>query len=59
VSSVAALRTASKQLHERIDSLWFPYLPGINPWDIAENYAEYLGLRTVEEWAKGTKPSPV
>jgi hypothetical protein len=59
VSSLAALRAASKQFIERIDSMWFPNLPGISPWDIAENYAEYLGFRAVEEWAKASKLSPV
>ena len=37
---------------KRIESMWFPELPGINAWPIAENYAEYLGFRAIEKWAK-------
>lgn len=40
------------QLKIRVESTWFPELPGISPWDVAENYAEYLGFRAVERWAK-------
>lgn len=40
------------QFKIRVESMWFPKLPGINIWDIAENYTEYLGLRMVERWAK-------
>jgi len=40
------------QFKIRVESMWFPELPGISSWDIAENYAEYLGFRAVERWAK-------
>jgi len=36
----------------RIESMWFPHLPGMHYSDVAENYAEYLGLRAVERWAE-------
>jgi hypothetical protein len=51
--------TAVREFEERITSMWFPNLPGISPWDIAENYAEYLALRAIEEWAKSSKLLPV
>jgi hypothetical protein len=56
VLSVADLRAASTQFVQRVESMWFPNLPGISPWDVAENYAEYLALRAVEEWANAMKP---
>lgn len=40
------------QVRNRVESMWFPELPGISSWDIAENYAEYLGFRAIERWAK-------
>jgi hypothetical protein len=40
------------QFKIRAESMWFPELPGISAWGIAENYAEYLGFRAVERWAK-------
>jgi hypothetical protein len=43
------------QFKIRVESMWFPQLPGINPWDIAENYAEYLGFRAVERWANSVR----
>lgn len=36
----------------RISSMWFPDLPGLSSWDIAENYSEYLGFRAIERWAR-------
>lgn len=44
--------SAVQQFEHRVESMWFPTLPGISPWDIAENYAEYLGFRAIEKWAK-------
>ena len=41
-----------EQMQLRIEGMWFPDLPGISPWDISENYAEYLGFRAIERWAK-------
>ncbi len=38
----------------RIERMWFPHLPGIETTSVAENYAEYLGLRSIERWAKTT-----
>jgi hypothetical protein len=38
-------------LKKRIESIWFPTISGILPWDIAENYATYLGFRRIEQWA--------
>jgi len=43
---------AVRQFKIRIESMWFPDLPGISVSDIGENYAEYLGFRAVERWAK-------
>jgi len=40
------------QFEVRVESMWFPDLPGVSTWDIAENYAEYLGFRALERWAK-------
>jgi len=45
------------QFKVRVASMWFPDLPGISTWDIAENYAEYLGFRAVERWAKTARGS--
>ena len=39
------------QFKRRVDAMWFPELPGIEPWDIAENFSEYLALRKIEKWA--------
>lgn len=44
--------TSIKQMTDRFDYMWFADLPGVSPWDIAENLAEYLGFRAVEDWAK-------
>lgn len=44
------------QFKIRVESMWFPGLPGISRWDIAENLAEYLGFRAVERWAKKARP---
>lgn len=43
---------------ERVNAMWFPHLPGVSPWDIAENYAEYLGFRAIERWAKASRLEP-
>ncbi|MGH7405657.1 MAG: hypothetical protein ACREJA_07255 [Candidatus Methylomirabilales bacterium] len=37
----------------RVEAIWFPALPGISVWDVAQNYAEYLGFRAIERWARG------
>lgn len=39
-------------MRRRMESMWFPYIPGIAPWDIADNYSEYLGFRAIERWAQ-------
>ncbi len=44
--------TDFRQLRDRSDHMRFAHLPGVSPWDIAENLAEYLGFRAVEEWAR-------
>lgn len=41
-----------QQFKIRVGAMWFPQLPGISTMDIAQNYAEYLGFRAVERWAK-------
>jgi hypothetical protein len=41
-----------EQFKIRVESMWVPELPGISASYIAENYAEYLGFRAVERWAK-------
>lgn len=49
------VRTAQEiidQFKIRVESMWFPELPGISAWNIGENFAEYLGFRAVERWAK-------
>jgi hypothetical protein len=43
------------QFKTRVESMWFPDLPGMSAWDIAENYAEYLGFRAVERWAESVR----
>ena len=50
--STASLTKLVDQLTKRVNAMWFPDLPGIEPWDIAENLSEYLALREVEKWAK-------
>ncbi|MCX6101585.1 MAG: DUF2726 domain-containing protein [Candidatus Bipolaricaulota bacterium] len=40
-----------EQFRIRVESMWFPRLPGLSAWDITEHYAEYLGFRAVEQWA--------
>jgi len=40
-----------RQFQIRVESMWFPDLPGLSVWDIAENYSEYLGFRAIEGWA--------
>ncbi len=42
----------------RAESMWFPSLPGISAWDITENYAEFLGFRAIERWAKANLKHP-
>jgi len=44
------------QFEVRVESIWCLNLPGISAWDIAKNYAEYLGFRAIERWAKGDQP---
>ncbi len=39
------------QFERRVEAIWQPKLPGIEPWDIAENLSEYLALRKIEKWA--------
>jgi hypothetical protein len=39
-------------LQKRVDSMWFPKLPGIISYGIAENYAQYPGFRAIEKWAE-------
>jgi hypothetical protein len=48
-----------KLLGDRVNAMWFPHLPGVSPWDIAENYAEYLGFRAIERWAHTAGLSPL
>jgi hypothetical protein len=52
-STLAELRDSLQRFKIRAQSMWFPLLPGISAWDISENYAEYLGFRAIESWAKG------
>lgn len=41
----------------RVDNMYFPELPGINALHIAEDLAEYLALRAVEDWARDRRES--
>lgn len=41
-----------EQFKLRVESMWIPDLPGIDIFDIAVHFAEYLGFRAVERWAK-------
>jgi hypothetical protein len=43
---------AVEQARVRAESMWMPWLPGVSVYDVAENYAEYLGLRAIERWAR-------
>lgn len=36
----------------RMEGMWFPSIPGVSAWDIAENFAEYLAFKAVETWAE-------
>jgi len=54
------LRTLSfdaDALLQRVEIMWFPNLPGVWPWDIAENFSNYLALRAVEDWAREGGPA--
>ncbi len=61
---ISGLETSEKaeeiidQFKIRVESMWFPELPGISSWAIAESYAEYLGFRVIERWAKIQDTSP-
>lgn len=44
------LEKAVDQFKRRVEAMWHPELPGIEPWDIAENLSEYLALREIEKW---------
>jgi hypothetical protein len=46
------LEEAVERFKLRVESMWFPKLPGISIWGISESYAEYLGFRAIEKWAK-------
>jgi len=48
---------ALEALRIRIEPMWFPHLPGIETSSVTENYAEYLGLRAIERWAKRSLPA--
>lgn len=43
---------AVREFERRLRSLWPPHIPGIDPSNIAENFAEYLALRALEDWAE-------
>ncbi|HEV2523346.1 MAG TPA: DUF2726 domain-containing protein [Candidatus Acidoferrales bacterium] len=47
------------QFKIRVESIWFPDLPGLSTWGIADNYAEYMGFRAVEKWAKSLRDNDV
>ena len=55
LSSLKELEAAVEQFKIRVESMWFPDLPGISVWDVSQNYAEYLGFRAIERWAKGAR----
>lgn len=48
---------AVEQARVRAESMWMPWLPGVSVFDVAENYAEYLGFRSVERWARQNVPA--
>jgi len=50
-SDFERLEKAVDQFKRRVEAMWHPELPGIEPWDIAENLAEYLAIRKIERWA--------
>ncbi len=52
--TVEEIRDAVAALERRVQSMWFPDLPGIGVGDIAENFAEYLAYRAIEKWADST-----
>jgi len=49
---VAALEAAVENFKLRAESMWFPELPGVGVEDVSQHYAEYLGFRAIERWAK-------
>ena len=46
------LDSAVERFEMRVRSMWIPDIPGVSSWDISRNYAEYLGFRGIERWAK-------
>jgi hypothetical protein len=46
------IEAAYDTMLRRIEAMWFPDLPGISSWDIAEHFVEYLACRAVERWAE-------
>ena len=51
-STARSPKEIAEEFKIRVESMWFPSLPGINVHDITENYAEFLGFRAIERWAK-------
>ena len=41
-------------LERRVSSIWYPDMPGIEAWNITENFTDYLCRRAVEDWAEET-----
>jgi len=56
---IRELTSYLESMGAHVRSIWFPELPGLSPWDIADNYAEYLGYRRIELWASEQSRSGV
>jgi hypothetical protein len=55
IASASGINELLERAKIRKESMWFPRLPGIHPYDISENYVRYLGLRAIERWAKKSR----
>ncbi|MBK7142001.1 MAG: DUF2726 domain-containing protein [bacterium] len=53
---MGSLAPWSEVMQRRAISMWFPHIPGVHPWDIADSYCAYLGLLEVERWANTYLP---
>lgn len=53
---IDASEAAFKQFEDRITSMWFPNLPGISPWDVAEPRSSTPNTLGLERSRNGRRP---
>ena len=46
------LTALTKQYGIPAHELWFSNIPGVNAWDIARHYVDYLGVASIDRWAQ-------